>query len=114
MQYSLRAPMIVVVLLSTAFLEPGRSVASKNPEHIAGRGCLEQGAEAGCFMVQDAKSKKLYSLHFASDEIPEVGMAILFVGMKIESDNCMQGIPLNIRNWTKTNMRCAVGRKPRS
>jgi hypothetical protein len=75
---------------------------------VSGLGCVEAGVEAGCLVLRDEKSKKLYNLYFSMPRKPQPGMGIRFRGTKKDGVTiCMQGEPINVGNWSRAELACS-------
>jgi hypothetical protein len=76
---------------------------------ISASGCVTAGVEAGCLVVQDAKTKKLYNLYFAGGDKPELGTAIRFVGASHNGPTtCMQGEAIEVKSWKLVKKTCST------
>ena len=74
---------------------------------VAGSGCISTGVEAGCLMLTDSKTQKVYNLFFRGNKKPKVGTAIRFSGTKHTGMTmCMQGEAVNVRTWVPLKMKC--------
>jgi len=79
---------------------------------ITGFGFVTAGVEAGCLMLQDSRTKTLYNLLFATRNKPALGTTIRFTGKKHDGPTaCMQGEPVDIKTWTRINLRAPAGPK---
>jgi hypothetical protein len=75
---------------------------------IAGAGCVEAGVETGCLLLKDAKTKTLYNLFFTGKD-PTLGAAIQFTGVaNVGVNACMQGKPVNVKEWKPIKMHCGA------
>src|SRR2546426_228862 len=110
----MRLQRIVLVVLSLAFVgfqaTSGLAQEQKKKaksETVKGSGCVRPGVEAGCLVLKDFNdAKKQYSLHFPPDKKPDPGTAISFEGTKLDSDICMQGLPVTVTKWTRLKTIC--------
>ena len=86
----------VLVLASAATA----SAAPPQANQIKGKGCVQAGVEAGCLVVKDAQSGKLFNLLIKVAK-PAIGAGIDFVGAPSSGANtCMQGTPVQIQTWS--------------
>ena len=102
---------IVFSLMAVTGSSPAFAQSPKNVEEsvhvVKGSGCLRPGTEAGCFVVSDLKTQKLYNLLF-SGEKPSPDVAIEFVGVVHDGPTiCMQGTAISVKKWTALKMKCA-------
>src|SRR5437667_12309942 len=76
-------------------------------EPVHGTGCVEKGAEAGCLVLKDVKTKTEYDLKF-HNKPASVGTAIDFDGLSDsgEVDSCQQGKIVHVQKWTPIKMHC--------
>jgi hypothetical protein len=75
---------------------------------VSGLGCVEAGVEAGCLVLRDDKTKKLYNLYFSMPRKPQPGMGIRFRGTKKDGVTiCMQGEAINVGNWSRAELACS-------
>lgn len=82
------------------------SSVSVTDKVISGMGCVEKGVEAGCLVLHDQKTKRLYNLYFSKDK-PLPGVAIRFTGTKHDGPTiCMQGEAINVDEWTRVKLSC--------
>jgi hypothetical protein len=108
---------LVVALLLFVTMAPGRPQQDKPNDPpaattVTGSGCVEAGVEAGCIVVHDSKTNKLYNLYF-TEKRPEIGTGIHFEGTKHGGvTTCMQGEPVKVSNWSRVEMSCAAQRDP--
>jgi len=77
---------------------------------VRAEGCVEPGVEAGCLVVKDVKSGKLYNV-FIKKPRPEIGAGIEFTGVLHEGQTyCMQGIAVEVTTWApKDSLKCTKG-----
>jgi hypothetical protein len=91
----------------------GAAGAAPSPDasQVKGKGCVQAGVEAGCLVVKDTQSAKLYSLLIKGAK-PPVGAAIDFEGAPFDGmTTCTQGIPVQIRTWENNeSLQCSRGR----
>ena len=74
---------------------------------VAGSGCITVGVEAGCLMLTDSKTQKVYNLFFRGSKKPKAGTAIRFSGTKHTGMTmCMQGEAVNVRTWVPLKIKC--------
>ncbi len=74
---------------------------------VKGKGCVQPGVEAGCLVVKDAESGKLFNLLIKGAK-PAVGAGIDFVGTPFTGMTpCMQGFPVQIHSWSNNeSLQC--------
>jgi hypothetical protein len=88
--------------------------AQIGPKAVQGQGCVWEGVEAGCMMVTDKDTDVLYNVFFRSGEKPQVGTGIFFSGTLHEGATaCMQGRPVDVKDWVKRKMNCSASEKKR-
>jgi hypothetical protein len=76
-------------------------------EVVKDNGCVRQGVEAGCLILKTFDEKKTYNLFFPDGKKPEVGAAISFEGVNHDGPTtCQQGIPVDVKKWTRIKRRC--------
>jgi hypothetical protein len=104
---------VAMIVLVGAALPAGLTAASKT-DQVRVEGCVEAGVEAGCLIVKDVKSGKLYNLRIEGPR-PQVGQGIDFVGVPFDGLTiCMQGVVLDVINWSpKESLQCTQGEAPR-
>ena len=74
---------------------------------VAASGCISTGVEAGCLMLTDSRTQKVYNLYFRGSKKPKVGTAIRFSGTKHTGMTmCMQGEAVNVRTWVPLKRKC--------
>jgi hypothetical protein len=83
-------------------------------KQVHGEGCVEQGVEAGCLMVRDRQSGKLYQILIKGLR-PLPGNGIEFTGVVQDSATiCMQGTPLDVITWAgNSSLNCAQPEAPK-
>jgi hypothetical protein len=95
-----------VILIAWA---PGSFAGPDEPSHaknLSGSGCVTAGVEAGCLMLTDSKTQKVYNLYFRGKK-PKVGTAIRFSGTPYEGMTmCMQGQAVNVTSWVPLKTKC--------
>lgn len=101
------ALLLMAACLSGSALGAGAETNAKStPKQIIVTGCLERGVEAGCFILRDLKSKKVYNTLF-KDGAPDGALAIRATGTLHKGPTiCMQGIALDISKVVELRMRC--------
>ena len=78
---------------------------------IKGQGCVQAGVEAGCLVVKDMQSGKLYSLLIKGAK-PAIGAGIDFSGAPVSgATTCMQGIPVQLSTWSNNETLQCSGHK---
>ena len=85
--------------------EPNQTQESKQ---VHAEGCVQQGVEAGCLMVKDRQSGKLYHILIKGAR-PQPGVGIEFTGVQHDGPTyCMQGVPVDVSTWVnKSSLHCA-------
>ena len=79
---------------------------------VEGAGCVWEGVEAGCLMVTDKETDNTYNLLISSGEKPALGTGIFFMGSLHQgTTSCMQGRPVDVKNWVKRKMNCSAPQK---
>ncbi len=91
--------------------EPSQPPESKQ---VHAEGCVEPGVEAGCLIVKDRQSGKLYHVLIKGLR-PQLGDGIEFTGVPHDGPtSCMQGIPLDVITWVdKSSLKCAQAEAPK-
>ena len=93
--------------LSTPAVESNPALESGE---VHAEGCVEQGVEAGCLMVKDRQSGRLYHILIKGAR-PQLRDGIEFTGVPHDGPTiCMQGIPLDVITWAeKSSLKCSRG-----
>jgi hypothetical protein len=75
---------------------------------IHAQGCVQRGVEAGCLLVKDTESGKLYMLLIKGQGRPAFGAGIEFSGAPFHGITaCMQGMAVEVSHWTaKPSLDC--------
>ena len=75
---------------------------------VKGRGCVQAGVEAGCLVVKDTLSGRLYTLLIKGAK-PTIGAGIDFAGTPFSGPTtCMQGTPLQLSTWSNNeSLQCS-------
>ena len=98
---------IVVPLSMTLAAQNAQEQVQPADKQLAGAGCVQTGVETGCLLLKDTKTKTLYNLFFTGNK-PAVGDAIQFTGTaKVGVNTCMQGKPLEVKEWKPIKMKCS-------
>jgi hypothetical protein len=86
--------------------------AKQDGKKVQGAGCVEAGVEAGCLIVKDIKSGKVYNI-LVKDPRPRVGEGIEFTGTLFDGVTmCMQGTAVEVASWEhKDTLKCGAGEK---
>jgi hypothetical protein len=102
----------MIVLVGAAL--PAELTAAPKTDQVRAEGCVEAGVEAGCLIVKDVKSGRLYNVLIKGTR-PQVGKGIDFVGVPHDGPTiCMQGIAVDVVNWApKESLKCTQGEAPR-
>jgi hypothetical protein len=102
----------VALVLALMFTAGMAATAGETPtgdvKQVRAQGCIEPGVEAGCLVVKDIESGKLYNI-LVKGLRPGVGEGIEFTGAAHEGPTtCMQGIAVDVIKWTrKTSLKCS-------
>jgi len=111
--------MKLIVLATAAITFAGAAMIAgagraQESAKVRAEGCVEPGVEAGCLVVKDVKSGKLYNVRSKKPR-PEIGTGIEFTGALYEGQTvCMQGIAVNVISWApKNSLNCSNGEPPR-
>jgi hypothetical protein len=81
---------------------------------VEGAGCVWEGVESGCLMVTDKDTDNTYNLLISSGDKPAPGTGIFFMGTVHQgATSCMQGRPVDVKNWVKRKMNCSAPEKKR-
>lgn len=103
------APTMLAVLMAMPCLVIAQE---KKPDanKVEATGCVEAGVEAGCLMLRDLKSGKLYNL-IVKVPHPRVGEGIEFTGTLFRGMTaCMQGTPVEVEKWEpRATLKCGAG-----
>ena len=102
----------MIMLVESAITTPLTAAPKSN--QVRAEGCVEAGVEAGCLMVKDVKSGRLYNVMIKGPR-PQVGDGIEFIGVPHDGlTYCMQGIALEVINWApKQSLQCVRDEAPR-
>jgi len=102
---------MLAAAISLPFLAPGQQ-PKQDAKKVEGAGCVEAGVEAGCLIVKDIKSGKVFNL-IVREPRPRVGEGIEFAGMLFGGvTTCMQGTAVQVASWRpKDTLKCAPGAK---
>jgi opacity protein-like surface antigen len=94
-----------LLVLATA---AATAASPSDAKQVKGQGCVQAGVEAGCLVVKDAQSGKLYSLLIKGAK-PAIGAAIDFAGTPVSGTTaCMQGTPVQLSTWSNNeSLQCA-------
>ena len=101
---------LAISMTGTAVVKQGTQPESKQ---VHAEGCVEQGVEAGCMVVKDAKSGVVYNI-LIKGKRPSVGDGIVFTAVPHDGvTHCMQGTAVEVLNWTpKSSLQCTHGEAP--
>ncbi|MFP5276501.1 MAG: hypothetical protein ACLGPM_05260 [Acidobacteriota bacterium] len=97
--------------LAVCVLAQQSKPAQANQVHaVHASGCVQQGVEAGCLLMKDTQSGKLYQLLIRGAR-PEAGMAIEMTGSSFRGvTSCMQGQPVSVAKWSRSAaQQCSAG-----
>ena len=102
---------LICGLISLAVLAPAaqakRKKAAARAKIINGSGCVTEGVEAGCLVLTDSKTQKVYNLYFRGRKKPRAGAAIRFSGTEHTGPTiCMQGQAVKVRTWITLKKKC--------
>jgi hypothetical protein len=108
----------VVVALAVGFAAYTPAQTRNAPKAIHLTGCLEEGVEAGCYVLTDRTTGKKYNLYFQGEK-PAFDLAIELNGLTRPGafTTCMQGLPVHVDDWKQTSaFKCPAaadnGQKP--
>jgi hypothetical protein len=77
------------------------AAAAQDAQQVKGQGCVQAGVEAGCLVVKDPLSGRVYSLQIKGTK-PPFGAGIDFVGASSSGANtCTQGTPVQVSTWSR-------------
>ncbi|MFP5250646.1 MAG: hypothetical protein ACLGP3_12555, partial [Acidobacteriota bacterium] len=84
-------------------------------EGIHGQGCVQRGVEAGCLVVKDTETGKLFTLLIEGRARPVIGAGIEFSGTAFKGMTaCMQGEPVTVSHWqADASLECHADPPPR-
>ena len=96
----------VVVLMSSAGVVPAPAAQT-----VRVLGCVRQGVEMGCLIIEDRKTGRTYQINAASPKPdPAQNLAVTLQGEITPGvDFCQQGQILTAITWRYTKTRCAPG-----
>jgi protocatechuate 3,4-dioxygenase beta subunit len=105
----LAAAMVAVMVIP---LNTTGQNAKQDAKKVQGAGCVEAGVEAGCLVVKDLRSGKVYNI-LVKDPRPHVGEGIEFAGTIFDGVTmCMQGTAVEVTSWEhKDTLKCGTGEK---
>jgi hypothetical protein len=100
----------LAIVLVTLPLVRALAAPSGKPAPIHGQGCVTAGVEAGCLVVRDLKSGRLFNLLFRGIQ-PAAGQGIEFDALPHQGPStCMQGTALDVTDWArKDTLKCKPG-----
>lgn len=77
-------------------------------KEIHAKGCVQSGVEAGCLVLKDVDSGKLYTLLVRGQGRPAIGSGIEFTGTPFRGMSaCMQGALVTVSHWqTDKSLEC--------
>ena|SRR5689334_11108624 len=113
MKFSL-LKLATIPLVAGALTMSGHGQLS-GPRAVEGAGCVWEGVEAGCLMVTDKETDRLYNLLISSGDRPEIGTGVFFMGSIHQGVTaCMQGTPIDMKSWVKRKMSCSEQKKKKN
>lgn len=106
---AMKSELVAAMALFASMAGMGQSPGPAQSKEVRGQGRVQAGVEAGCLVVKEAKSGRLYNLLIKGAK-PAPGTGIEFTGVRFEGVTmCMQGAPLTISKWEKlADMKCAA------
>jgi hypothetical protein len=104
------AAVVLAGFAATAVLSQPVAGQEKKVSEVHGTGCVQAGVEAGCLVLRDLRSGKLYSLLFKEPR-PAVGDGIEFTALPHDGVTmCMQGVAVDVTGWArKDSLKCSLG-----
>lgn len=105
----MKALILTAVLLGLAVCVLAQQNKPPQANQVHASGCVQQGVEAGCLLMKDTQSGKLYQLLIRGAR-PEAGMAIEMTGSPFRGiTSCMQGQPVSVAKWSRSAaQQCAA------
>ncbi len=86
----------VLAAAGVARLDAAPQDTKQDAKKVQGAGCVEAGVEAGCLIVKDIKSGKVFNI-LVKDPRPHAGEGIDFTGTLFEGVTmCMQGTAVQV------------------
>ncbi len=103
-----RVALVMAVMFTAGMLATAEETQASDVKQVRAEGCIEQGVEAGCLVVKDMKSGKLYNI-LVKGLRPGVGEGIEFTGAPHDGPTaCMQGVAVDVINWApKHSLKCS-------
>ena len=97
------------IVLAVASLLLAGSAQAQQPPRVDVAGCVKQGVELNCLIIEDAKSGKTYQINAASPRPdPARHLVVRLHGQIAGSvDFCQQGPVLTEITWRYTKRQCA-------
>lgn len=101
----MRTMSLALAILAAAIAGAAQSEPQPAGE-IHGQGCVQRGVEAGCLVLKDTETGKLYTLLIQGRERPAIGAGIEFSGAPFKGMTaCMQGVPVTVSHWQVNGFR---------
>jgi len=102
-------PTILALAMAIPCLAVGQET-KPDANKVEATGCVQAGVEAGCLVLRDMKSGKLYNL-IVKVPHPRVGEGIEFSGTLFRGMTaCMQGTPVEVEKWEpRATLKCGAG-----
>jgi len=110
MRGTLPSILALAIAATLAAQTPG---PAPQPKQVHGQGCVQAGVEAGCLVVKDTGTGRLYNLIVKGDR-PAAGIGISFTGVPFHGMTaCMQGAPLTVTHWERNDsLQCSTSEAP--
>ena len=98
----MKAWVLAMALAGAGVCAGGQEAQPAQQDEIHAIGCVEKGVEAGCLLLKDAATSKVYQLLVRGSR-PEAGMGIEVAGSRFRGvTSCMQGLPVAVRRWSRS------------
>jgi len=106
-------PLIFMIVFSLIAVAQESGTASPKSNHIKGHGCVKAGKVPGCYVVNDYKAHRKYSVFF-SKTTPDMDTGISFEGIALghADPHCKQGQRVDVAEWKPLAGECPQTQKP--
>ncbi len=92
-----------VLTFTLACIAMAAETPTQKQKEVHGQGCVEPGIETRCLLLKDIKTARVYNLIIKGLQ-PALGQGIEFVAIPHNGPTtCMQGIPLEVIAWQRTD-----------
>ena len=99
------AKLFAALVLGAAIFAAAQESTPPQTNEIQISGCVQKGVEAGCLMLKDTQTGKLYQLLIRGQR-PEAESAIEVTGAPFRGmTSCMQGQPVSVFKWSRSDAR---------